>query len=197
MSAPRDPARANARLVRRLLYAALGSFAFAFALVPLYRVACEQLLGIKLSGDAANAAELASWTPDTTRTVTVTFEGKVAEGLAWRFAPDARSMQVHPGQLYETSFSASNQGPIDLVGQAVPSVAPSTSSIYFSKTECFCFTEQLLRGGETRAMPVRFMIDPALPDSVRTLTLSYTFYLNEVATRRVALAQPASAPSAG
>ena len=196
MSAPRDPRGANARLTRRLVYAALGSFAFAFALVPLYRVACEQLLGIKLSGDAANAAEVAAWQPDPSRTITVTFEGRVAEGLAWRFAPDQRSMQVHPGQVYETTFSASNEGPLALVGQAVPSVAPNTASLYFNKTECFCFTEQMLHGGETRAMPVRFAIDPALPESVRTLTLSYTFYLNEIATRRVAAA-PAAAPSAG
>lgn len=196
MSAPRDPRGANARLTRRLVYAALGSFAFAFALVPLYRVACEQLLGIKLGGDAANAAEVASWQVDADRSITVTFEGNVADGLAWRFAPAQRSMQVQPGRLYETTFNASNEGPLDLVGQAVPSVAPNTASIYFSKTECFCFTEQMLHGGETRAMPVRFAIDPALPDSVRTLTLSYTFYLNEVATRRVAAA-PAATPSAG
>jgi cytochrome c oxidase assembly protein subunit 11 len=197
MNAPRDPRSANLRLVRRLAVVALGAFAFAFALVPLYRVACEQLLGIKLTGDAASAAELASWQVDTSRTVTLTFDGNVADGLAWRFAPDVRSMQVHPGQLYETTFSASNEGPVDLVGQAVPSIAPSTSSIYFSKTECFCFTEQLLRGGESRAMPVRFAIDPALPASVRTLTLSYTFYLNEVATRRVAASQAPATPAAG
>jgi cytochrome c oxidase assembly protein subunit 11 len=72
------------------------------------------------------------------------------------------------------------------VGQAVPSVAPNVASIYFSKTECFCFTEQKLAAGETREMPVRFVVDPALPDTISTLTLSYTFYLNDVATQRLA-----------
>ena len=68
----------------------------------------------------------------------------------------------------------------------MPSIAPNTASLYFNKTECFCFTEQLLKPGESRRMPVRFVVDPKLPKEVTELTLSYTFYENTVATQRVA-----------
>ena len=77
---------------------------------------------------------------------------------------------------------------VDIVGSAVPSVAPARASGYFSKTECFCFTAQTLQAGEARDMPVRFIIDPALPAGVKTVTLSYTFYKNEALS--AALAAP-------
>jgi cytochrome c oxidase assembly protein subunit 11 len=93
-------------------------------------------------------------------------------------------MRVHPGVLTEAIFYARNDSDRPIVGQAVPSVAPSAASIFFNKTECFCFTEQLLAPGEERAMPVRFVIDPALPAKMQTLTLSYTFYNNDLATQR-------------
>jgi cytochrome c oxidase assembly protein subunit 11 len=64
----------------------------------------------------------------------------------------------------------------------VPSVAPARASAYFSKTECFCFTAQVLQPGESRDMPVRFIVDPALPDNIHTLTLSYTFFKNDSQT---------------
>ena len=94
-------------------------------------------------------------------------------------------IDVHPGKLTEVWFDATNTGGEAIVGNAVPSIAPSTASSYFNKTECFCFTEQVLKAGESRRMPVRFFIDPQLPRDVRELTLSYTFYANEVATRRL------------
>ena len=73
-----------------------------------------------------------------------------------------------------------------VVGHAVPSVTPTKAQLYFGKTECFCFTEQQLAAGETRQMPVRFVIDPGLPQDVQVMTLSYRFYLNEQATARLA-----------
>jgi cytochrome c oxidase assembly protein subunit 11 len=177
---------ANAGLLRRLLAVAGASFLFAFALVPLYRIACEEVFGIKLAGEAANAAAVESLAVDRTRTVTVQFDGTVADGLGWEFAPKAFSMDVHPGELNEAWYVARNRGTASVVGQAVPSVAPSTAAGFFNKTECFCFTEQLLGAGESRDMPVRFVVDPRLPRDVTTLTLAYTFYLNDAATRRVA-----------
>jgi cytochrome c oxidase assembly protein subunit 11 len=95
---------------------------------------------------------------------------------------------VHPGKLYEAMFSARNLEGRAIVGQAVPSVAPSRASIFFNKTECFCFTEQLLEPGQERPMPVRFVVDPALPKEITRLTLSYVFYNNEHATARIASA---------
>jgi cytochrome c oxidase assembly protein subunit 11 len=181
-----DRAAANAKLVRKLLIVVTCSFAFAFALVPLYNIACEKVFGIKLDGEVANAATVASMEVDTSRWVTVQFMGNVADGLPWQFAPTVFSLRVHPGAVNETTFVTRNDSTGDIVGQAVPSLAPNTASIYFNKTECFCFTEQLLRAGESRDMPVRFVVDPALPRDIDTLTLSYTFYLNDIATRRVA-----------
>jgi cytochrome c oxidase assembly protein subunit 11 len=105
--------------------------------------------------------------------------------LPWVFAPEMPSIDVHPGKLTEVWFDATNTGGEAIVGNAVPSIAPSTASSYFNKTECFCFTEQVLEAGESRRMPVRFFVDPQLPKDVRELTLSYTFYANEVATRRL------------
>ena len=82
-------------------------------------------------------------------------------------------------------FFARNNGDRAIVGNAVPSIAPARASGYFSKTECFCFTAQTLAAGEARDMPVRFIVDPALPDDVNTITLSYTFYKNDALTAQL------------
>ena len=191
--ADRTPARAdNAKVIRRALLVCACAFAFAFSMVPLYRIACEKVFGIKLDDQAAQAGDLAG-AVDEDRLVTIEFDTGVNSKLDWAFRSELPSMQVHPGQLYEATFFARNEAATPIVGQAVPSVAPSTASIYFNKTECFCFTEQLLQAGEERAMPVRFVVDPALPENVTTLTLSYTFYNNELATARVAAAGTAGA----
>ena len=73
-------------------------------------------------------------------------------------------------------FYAKNPRAVDMVGQAVPSVAPGDGALYLQKTECFCFNNQKLKAGESIEMPVRFHIDPALPEHIHTLTLSYTLY---------------------
>ena len=103
-------------------------------------------------------------------------------------------LRVHPGEIAEANFWAENSSDQAIVGQAIPSVAPATASLYFNKTECFCFTEQLLGAGERRRMPVRFVVDPALPDNIDTLTLSYTFFENDLATAK--LSQSANAGEA-
>ena len=74
---------------------------------------------------------------------------------------------------------AANKAADAVTGQAVPSVAPGQAAKYFSKTECFCFTRQMLGPGEGKEMPLRFVVDPGLPESVKTISLSYTFYQAE------------------
>jgi len=182
------------RLMRRGAIACGATFLLCFSIVPLYRIACEQVFGIRLDERAATPADAASMNPVMDRWVTVQFVANVNSGLAWQFAPDVVEMQVRPGVPTMASFTASNQAGMAIVGNAVPSVAPATSSKYFNKTECFCFTEQRLDPGETRPMPVRFIVDPALPPEVETLTLSYTFYRNEIATGRIAQASAAVEP---
>lgn len=179
-------AAGNRRVLRNIALVAAGSFVFAFSLVPLYRIACEKVFGIKLEAGPAGQARVAGLAPDASREVKVEFDATVNSRLPWSFRPAQVSMKVRPGELYEATYFARNDSDRAIVGNAVPSVAPSTASTYFNKTECFCFTEQLLQPGEEREMPVRFIVDPALPEGVHTLTLSYTFYNNEQATARVA-----------
>lgn len=182
--------RDHGGLVKRILWACGGSFLFCFALIPLYSIYCE-ITGV--NGKTGVASPAASAAVDTTRTVEVQFDASVKAGLPWAFKPKVSSIRVHPGEVTEVLFEATNLGGDDIVGQAVPSVAPNRASIYFNKTECFCFTEQTLKAGETRDMPVRFVVDPGLPGNVTVMTLSYTFYLNDIATGR--LAQHAALPN--
>ncbi len=173
----------NASGMLKMIGVALAAFAFTFALVPLYRIACEKVFGVRLEkgpveGTAKAAADHARW-------VTVQFDGGVNSKLPWAFRPEQETMRVHPGQQYEAKFFARHASDHAIVGNAVPSIAPSRASGYFSKTECFCFTAQTLDAGESRDMPVRFIVDPDLPRDVNTITLSYTFYKNATLTARL------------
>jgi len=169
--------------IGKMVGVALAAFAFTFALVPLYRIACEKVFGVRLEKEAVAAP--VGGKANVARTVTVVFDGGVNSKLPWAFEPQQATMQVHPGQQYEASYFARNTSTRAIVGNAVPSVAPARASGYFSKTECFCFTAQELDAGEGRAMPVRFIVDPALPADVNTITLSYTFYKNETQTAQL------------
>lgn len=188
--------RPNFRLLARKGWMiALGFFAFGFALIPLYNIACEHVLGIKLEQGAVDGDTAAAMTVDESRLVTVQFVTNTKSKLPWEFSAEKTSMQVHPGALSEAWFDATNVSQRDIVGNAVPSVAPNSASLYFNKTECFCFTEQLLKAGETRRMPVRFVVDPRLPKDISTLTLAYTFLENDIATKKLAESNQAAAPA--
>ena len=199
MSAPQSPEQApkpTKGLGKMLVVAALA-FGFSFSLVPLYRIACEKVFGIRLDNTAVEATRGQAVSD---RLVTVQFDGGVNSKLPWEFEPSQLTMQVRPGQQYETSYRAHNTSDRTIVGSAVPSVAPARAAGYFSKTECFCFTAQTMHAGESRDMPVRFIVDPNLPDDVKTVTLSYTFYKNDALTAQQAAsahpvaATPAAAP---
>jgi cytochrome c oxidase assembly protein subunit 11 len=186
---PQDPQLAVAAVApaRRkigiggMVMVSLFAFGFSFSLVPLYRIACEKVFGIRLERGPADQVAVAAG-PRQSREVTVLFDGGVNSKLPWEFEPHQLSMKVRPGELYETTYYARNKSDRDIVGSATPSVAPARASQYFNKTECFCFTAQTLAAGEKRDMPVRFIVDPDLPEDVRTVTLSYTFFKNDVLT---------------
>jgi cytochrome c oxidase assembly protein subunit 11 len=150
-------------------------FCFGYALVPLYNVFCE-LTGLNGKTGVISSTEAAALAIDTGRLVTVEFDTNVNDRLSWTFSPAQRMMQVHPGQVTEAIFVVTNTSAGMAAGQAVPSVAPAKASLYFNKTECFCFSRQSLRPGESKRMPVRFVIDPEMPNSINMLTLSYTFF---------------------
>lgn len=166
--------------VGKMLWVALAAFGFAFALVPIYRIACEKVFGVRLEQGPAQVRNAAVAKKE--RWITVQFDGGVNSKLPWHFKPEQTTLRVQPGQQYEALYFASNEGDRAIVGNAVPSVAPARASKYFSKTECFCFTAQTLQAGESRDMPVRFIVDPDLPADVKTITLSYTFYKNDSQT---------------
>lgn len=177
----------------KLLGIAMAAFIFTFSLVPIYRIACQKVFGIRLDNTAVAEPVQAATPVNLDRVVTVEFDGVANSRLPWSFRPNEVSMQVRVGEIYETTYYAQNNSDAPIVGSATPSVAPARASKFFQKTECFCFTAQTLQPGEMRDMPVRFIIDPSLPEMVDTVTLSYTFYKNEYATERLAQDAQASA----
>lgn len=161
-------------LVAKLLFLVGGMFGFGFLLVPLYDVFCE-VTGINGKYEAG-AYEAVDVIVDTSRTVKVQFVATNNDKMNWRFSPSDTTLGVHPGEISETSFIASNPADFAMTGQAVPSIMPSRAVPYFHKTECFCFTQQVLEAGETINMPLRFIVDQDLPKDIKTITLSYTLF---------------------
>lgn len=161
----------NRTMLTKLAIFALVMFGFGFALVPFYKAICEAT-GITnlLQPDAPLNTQV-----DTSRWVTVEFDANT-RGLPWSFAPQQRSVTVHPGQVVHVTYEVRNQSSSPIVGQAIPSYGPKVAGGYFRKMECFCFTKQELGAGEVRSMPVVFVVDPKLPKEVGTVTLSYTFF---------------------
>jgi cytochrome c oxidase assembly protein subunit 11 len=170
-----DRKRANRKLVLGLLTMTAGSFAFGWALVPLYDVLCRAA-GIGNAEAKAGQSVVTAEPVDPNREVTIEFVASPASVGSYEFRPKVASMRIHPGKLYDAEFFARNLTQFASVAQAVPSISPTGTAKYFHKTECFCFSPQEFKAGEGRDMPVRFIVDPALPANVDRLTLAYTFY---------------------
>lgn len=179
-------AQANKRVVSKLLIATCVMFAFGYGLVPLYDVFCE-VTGLNGKTGRLSATQAAQATIDESRLVTVEFVTNVNAGMPWEFRPVVNKIQVHPGAETLVEFEAVNTAQFAVTGSAVPSVAPNNAARYFNKTECFCFSQQALGPGETRLMPVRFVVDTKLPPNVTVLTLAYTFFesLETAATNQI------------
>ncbi|HWL05283.1 MAG TPA: cytochrome c oxidase assembly protein [Xanthobacteraceae bacterium] len=148
----------------------------AYAAVPLYDWFCRTT---GFGGTTQVAVSAPAQVLD--RTVTVRFDANTAAGLPWRFTPDQNSIRVKLGEVVTVSYTVINQAARPTTAQAGYNVSPPTSGGYFHKINCFCFTEQTLKPGETREMPVVFYVDPALVDDydeqdMNTITLSYTMY---------------------
>jgi len=161
-------------MATKLVFVTIAMFGFGFGLVPLYDVICE-VTG--LNGKTGGKYEpVAAMTVDRERTITVQFLTNNNAGMPWEFRPESRTMEVHPGEPVVTTFYARNPRKGVMVAQAVPSVSPMKGAAYFHKTECFCFEQQQLEGGQDVDMPLRFIVDTQLPEDVTTLTLSYTLF---------------------
>lgn len=163
--------RRNASLTRRLLLMAAGSFAFGFALVPLYDLICE-IAGIRINAEPSGAVETAA----APREVTLELVSVMAPGSDWELTPAAPAITVVPGRLQEAQFRIRSRAGHPATGQAIPSVAPAYAARYLQKTECFCFTPQHFGADQEREFTVRFIVDPALPAQVDRMTLAYSMY---------------------
>jgi cytochrome c oxidase assembly protein subunit 11 len=167
--------RRNQRLMLRLMLVAVFFAGFGFALVPLYDVICR-VTGLNGRTNATAAAAPANSQVDGTRWTEVQFLSHTMPGVGLEFAPQTFSIKVHPGALSQVSYVVKNTTDRVFVGRAIPSVTPAVAAPHFKKIECFCFSEQTLQPGETRVMPVVFVVDPALDGDLHTVTLSYAFF---------------------
>jgi len=164
--------QANQRMLVKLLVVTAVMFGFGFAMVPFYRALCEAVgLNQVAKSDAVGNTQV-----DPSRTLTIEFDTNLRNDLPWTFTPVEKSVRVHPGALIQVTFEIRNNSDRPVTGQAVPSYGPQVAARHFRKLECFCFTQQTLAAGETRRMPVTFVVDAALPAEINTVTLSYTFF---------------------
>ncbi len=165
-------AQENRRTLTRLSIIAVAMFGFGFALVPFYDKICKALgvNSLVARDDAPVNTQV-----DATRKITIELDAN-SHNLPWRFRPLTPHIDVHPGQLVHVEYEVANVRGAPVTGQAVVSYGPALAGQYMRKLECFCFQAQTLAAGETRRMPVTFVVDPALPKDVHTITLSYTFF---------------------
>lgn len=165
--------RSNRRTAVVLAIVAVAVFGFGYALVPLYDLFCE-VTGTRFFNVQASPA--AAGAPGEARRVTVEFAAHTSSQLPWEFRPMTREMKVSPGETVIVKYLARNTSAETVTGQAIPSVLPTQANSHFRKLECFCFSQQTLKPGESKEMPVRFYVDRKLPDGVHTITLSYSFF---------------------
>ena len=163
--------RSNIALLRKLGVVVVGMFAFGFALVPLYEKIC-QVTGIR---NIARADDVANTQIDAARSVRIEFDSNL-RSLPWTFKPLETVVDVHPGEVRQVEYEIVNTTDRTISGQAIPSYGPQHAAQYFKKLDCFCFAKQTLHPGETRRMPVVFVVDPKAPAELATITLSYTFF---------------------
>lgn len=149
-------------------------FGFGFAMVPLYYVFCD-LTGLNGRVEA-EAATKVNYQIDSSREITMEFITSVNESTPLNFGAAVSKMRIVPGKSYTAEFWAKNLKDKSMIARAIPSVAPGLASQYLKKTECFCFSEQKFEADEKKIMPVRFVIDPALPEEYTIVTLAYTFF---------------------
>lgn len=178
------PARSHRRLLIKLLLVVTLFFAFGFALVPLYDALC---LATGLNGKTASKTNVgiggisrSVTNPpsriDTSRIVTVEFTGTVMPGLPWDMQALTSSLDLHPGELHQAMFRVHNRSDQPIIGQAIPSVTPGLAAQHFEKLDCFCFAQQTLAPGETKELPVTFIVKPEIDQDIRTITLAYAFF---------------------
>ena len=166
----------NTRVAALAGGAAIAMLGLAYASVPLYALFCQTT---GWGGTPQRAAEAPASSAE--KTIAIRFDANTAGSLGWNFQAAQTTMRVKIGEENMAFYRAVNTTARSLTGTAVFNVTPIAAGAYFSKIECFCFTEQTLKAGESVDMPVVFFVDPAIMDdadtkSISEITLSYTFY---------------------
>jgi cytochrome c oxidase assembly protein subunit 11 len=177
-----DSAHGKKRLRRDVLIAAAcgvlvaGMVGASFAAIPLYKIFC-QVTGF------AGTTQVSRIVPkhELARELIIRLDSNVAPGLPWKFEPEQNEIKLHIGEVATVHYKVVNEAARTISAQASYNVSPPTVGAYFDKINCFCFTEQTMKPGETREMTVVFYVDPAIvkdhdQDPLNTITLSYTFY---------------------
>lgn len=164
------------RIEHKLAILTIAMFGFGYLLVPFYNVFCE-VAGINGKTGTIAREEAEKLSVDENRMVTVEFDTNINGSLPWSFRSEQHELRVHPGEITDAMFVVENHSDKTVVGQAIPSVAPQLASLYFKKTECFCFSQQTLAPRERKEMLVRFVVNSDLPEDISTMTLSYTFFM--------------------
>ena len=172
--------RRNRRIAAALVAVPLAMGALAWASAPLYRLFCQVTGFGGTPGIAAETPQAAAGAAS----IEIRFNADIAPDLDWRFGPVERAVTVRLGEPALAFYRAENLGDEPVTGAAVFNVTPLKAGRYFSKIDCFCFTEQRLGPGESADMPVSFFVDPEIATDpnvrdVGTITLSYTFFRSE------------------
>jgi len=171
---------ANRQILLKLLIASVMMFGFGYALVPMYQALCKATgINVVTSKNdygvrAFSANRVGNTQVDYSRKVTIEFDSN-SRG-PFTFKPVKNFLEVHPGEMTEIVYEVTNNLDRSVDAQAIPSYAPKSATEFFTKLECFCFQQQTLAAHEMKKMPVVFIIDAGLPQDVKTITLSYTFF---------------------
>jgi len=192
--------------IKKLFFISVLMFGFSFLLVPIYSIVCDltglngNTSNLKLKTEVNNNIN----TSLDSSTVKIQFVSNSGEGTNVNFKADEFQINVTKGKIHSTYYYFENISENIVVGQAVPSVSPNIASKYLKKIECFCFEQQKIMPGEVLKkiecfcfeqqkimpgevlkLPVYFSIDPNIPNDIKTLTLSYTFYkIDNVANKK-------------
>lgn len=161
------------RLVIILSLFVVGMFGFGYAMVPLYSVLCSTL---GINGKTGSQSALDDSGIDETRTITIQFLATTNAYIPWEFRPKLRTIRLHPGENKLVAYFARNNTDHEMTVQAIPSVTPGIAARYLKKTECFCFTQQKMKGQQEMDWPLLFHIDRNVPKNIHTITLAYTLF---------------------
>jgi len=165
--------KSHKKLIIRLSLMTCLMFGFGYALVPMYNVLCKSL---GINGKTGGETALSDEPVDYDRIITIQFLATRNAEIDWEFKPKERTIRLHPGENKKIAYRVKNLTDNTMTVQAIPSVTPGLTAKYLKKTECFCFTQQTMKGHEEMDWPLIFHIDKDIPKKYKTITLSYTLF---------------------